>query len=194
MKGMKSFQKLALFATAAVFCSFSALSLSACGPSNEEIVREGLTSELEGIKTLDPEYLDEIIGSSATELANYGIDADAFYRAYLEGFDYTINSVEVTGDVAVANVDITCKKLGDALDTFTADFLALYEDDSLLELSEDELNAKIGEAFNDAVAATPLSTTTVDLEYNLVDNAWTPAASFNTAIEEAMVGDLSGLQ
>ncbi|MFR1167807.1 MAG: hypothetical protein ACLSDQ_09590 [Adlercreutzia equolifaciens] len=76
----------------------------------------------------------------------YGIDGVEFMKSYLSGFDYTIDSINVDGDSATAQITLTCKSytgylqaLQTAVDEVTAD------PDALAALSNDEINQKIGE-------------------------------------------------
>lgn len=81
-----------------------------------------------------------------SQLSVYGIDGVEFMKSYLSGFDYTIDSINVDGDSATAQITLTCKSytgylqaLQTAVDEVTAD------PDALAALSNDEINQKIGE-------------------------------------------------
>ena len=95
---MKPIKTIVAACLAAVALSVGALSLGACGPSAEEVVRQGVADELERLKTHDEALLDELAADSGVDqLATYGIDAKSFIAAYLDGFDYRIDEVKVDG-------------------------------------------------------------------------------------------------
>lgn len=51
--------------------------------------------------------MDEILSEAGSEFAmleSMGIDSKTLVKSYLDGFDYTINSVEVDGDSAKATL------------------------------------------------------------------------------------------
>ena len=57
---MKPIKTIVAACLAAVALSVGALSLGACGPSAEEVVRQGVADELERLKTHDEALLDEL--------------------------------------------------------------------------------------------------------------------------------------
>ena len=58
---MKPIKTIVAACLAAVALSVGALSLGACGPSAEEVVRQGVADELERLKTHDEALLDELV-------------------------------------------------------------------------------------------------------------------------------------
>ena len=126
---MKPIKTVVAACLAAVALSVGALSLGACGPSAEEVVRQGVADELERLKTHDEALLDELAADSGVDqLATYGIDAKSFIAAYLDGFDYRIDEVKVDGDSATATVVLTCKKFDAFAQALTEATTALAED------------------------------------------------------------------
>ena len=126
---MKPIKTVVAACLAAVALSVGALSLGACGPSAEEVVRQGVADELERLKTHDEALLDELAADSGVDqLATYGIDAKSFIAAYLDGFDYRIDEVKVDGDSATATVVLTCKKFDAFAQALTETTTELAED------------------------------------------------------------------
>ncbi len=84
------------------------LALCACnnGPSSEEVIREGLSGELDTIVNKKGDDWDEMISDIEDEadLSQFGIDAEEFVNVLFDGFDYEITSVDVDeeDDTAVA--------------------------------------------------------------------------------------------
>lgn len=167
---------------------FGALSLAGCGPSAEEVVRQGVADELERLKTHDAALLDELAADSgADQLAVYGIDAQTFIAAYLDGFDYRIDEVKVEGDEATATVVLTCKKFDAFTQALTEATTALAEDEGTADLGDEELNAKIGEVVLEVLAGVaPTESSPVELPFARTDNVWSPAPGAEQALSRAL--------
>ena len=172
---------------AAVVCAMMALTLTACASeSAEDIIRNDLTEELEAIKNLDQEILDELLASMGDlGLEEYGITSEDLCRAWLDGFDYSIDSVVVDGDSAVATVTISCRSLIDGMYAWYYDVL---DDESIYSMSEEELNAYIGSALFEALSNASIETNTVDLPYVLNGDTWYEDDGFDEAITYAFFG------
>lgn len=99
---------LALVCTAAL-AAIPALGLSACGgPSDEELIKQTLTADLDAIKTVDEDTVKSMMGDSAvSEMETYDIDAFAFYTNCVKQFSYDNVDVTVDGDSATATLDVT---------------------------------------------------------------------------------------
>lgn len=164
--------------------------LAGCGPSNEEVIRTGVTQELDGLKNQDDAAMAEIVsGANMSGLSAYGLDANEFMKAYLNGFDYRIDDVTVDGDKAQVTVVLTCKSfsayekaLQDAADQ-------LMVDESFAELDRSAMNQKIGETVMTALAGIePTETEPIVLDYELANNTWSPTASAERNIAGALLG------
>ena len=175
-------------------CALLAVGLSACGSkAPEDVIREGVTQELESIKNLDQAALDEILagaGETATDLEEYGISVEDFARAWLDGFDYAVNDVTVDGENATVAVDISCRSLTGAMESWLTDIVS---DDSLLDLTTEELNSYIGSSLIEAIGAASIETNSAELPYVLNGNTWEPGAGFDDALGQAFLGDASSL-
>lgn len=174
---MKKLMKNLKKKTAAVltFAMLAALSLTACGgESAEEVIRKGVTEELEEIKNLEDSFLDEVIAEldDSGDLELLGIEADEFCRAILADFDYKVGDITVDGNDAIVNVTITMKDVAEILETWTEDIMALAEDEAVLSMTEDELYAKMGEMLMTSLEEGEVKDTVLDLPYEKVDNVW----------------------
>lgn len=185
---MKPIKAILAGCLAAAVLSFGALSFVGCGPSAEEVVHQGVADELERLKGHDTTLLDELaVDNGAGQLAAYGIDAQTFIAAYLDGFDYRIDEVKVEDDSATATVVLTCKKLDAFTQALTEATAALAEDEETAALGTDELNAKIGEVVLEVLAGVePAESSPVELPFTRVDNVWSPAPGAEQALSTAL--------
>ena len=185
---MKPIKTIVAACLAAVALSVGALSLGACGPSAEEVVRQGVADELERLKTHDEALLDELAADSGVDqLATYGIDAKSFIAAYLDGFDYRIDEVKVDGDNATATVVLTCKKFDAFAQALTEATTALAEDGKTAELDADQINEKVGQLVLEALGSVePTESNPVELPFARTDNAWGPASGAEQALSTAL--------
>ncbi len=180
-----------VIALAAVCCSlvFASAALAACGPDHEQAIRDALTQELDTIKNLDESFISEI--SSQDEVAGleeFGIDPNEFFKSYLSGFDYSIDDVTVDGETATATVTLTIKSFNGFNEALTAAMDTLLADDSLVELSEEDLYARIGQSVMDTVnGLEPQQIEPLTIAYELVDNEWTPTSESQTQLDNALM-------
>lgn len=166
--------------------------LSACGgKSAETTIRESVTSELESIKKLDQDALDQIVGgaNSVSDLSEYGISTEEFFRTWLEGFDYSVDKVTVNGDKATATVTIKVKSLTSAMDSISNNISSIIASNpAMLTMTQEQIYKEIGNLLMKAVGEAPITSTTVDLPYELKNNTWQPASGFDAAIAKAFTG------
>lgn len=184
--------KNALVACAAtVVMAFGAVALTGCGPSDEEVIREGVTAQLEAIKTLDPALLDELSkGAGTAEMAAYGIEPKEFVTSYLAGFDYRVDEITVDGDKAQANVVLTCKSLKEFEKAFTEATQALASYEAVANMTEAEITSKIGQTIMDTLGALqPVETAPIAIGYELKDDTWAPDSSAEKAVSDALFGN-----
>ena len=113
--------KLRPAAWAAGAVSFACvLALAGCslfGPSPEQIVREGLSSDLDTLVDAESQAHQAMVSSleSSGALSGLNVGAGEFVDALLDGFTYVNEEVVVDdeGTTAVATVNVTCKSLTD---------------------------------------------------------------------------------
>ena len=131
-------------AVLAVACG---LALGACssGPSAEDIIREDIATNLDDVKNMDDATLDGLarqIGSVGLE--EYGIDTGTLITSMIDGFDYSIESVEVEDDTATASVTVTVKSMTEFMN-FDYDVMA---DDIVDAVTSGEIDTTDQDAFN----------------------------------------------
>lgn len=182
-------KKFASIIAAAVCLVLSLCMLSACsGESAEDIITEDITSQLDQVKNLDDDFVAEMVdGLGADELSTYGIDAEEFTRTYLEGFDYSIDSIEVNGNTATATVTLKCRSFTGYESAVNDAVNNLVADPSIYTMTRTELNQAIGTAMMDALRSTPVTETDpVELTYNKNGNTWEADESVTDAIANAL--------
>ena len=171
----------------------SLIALPGCGSgqqSDEEAVRNSLSAELDSIKNLDEKFVNEISEAiDMSRLSLYGINGMDFMRSYLDGFDYTIDSVTVNEGTAQAQITLTCKSytgyqkaLQAAVDNITAN------PEELAGMSNDDINKKIGEIVIQSLDGVELKPTEpITITYTKNDNTWEAASSTSGDIAAALM-------
>ena len=178
-----------LCVAAACVMVFGLTALAGCGANEEEQVRQQVAADLDAIKNLDDAMVQEVVAAAAEEGVDeayemFGITTEDVVRAYLDGFDYTIDSVTVDGDTAQVTVTMTMKSEADVTSAMnewasgidTAEIIATGD---LTFLGEGMIDA-IG-----AVESTPQEPVTV--EYVKADGAWAAASNIDSSIAGAVL-------
>lgn len=180
-------KKLVALASAAILVCGMAV-LAGCGKSDEEIITDLLTSEFEAMKTLDEEYVAGLAESAgANDLADFGIDATEFVKSYLDGFDYTLDSVAVEGETAKATCTVTVKSITEFYDKFTSKVNSM-DYNELMNMSEDELNKKMGSILMEILdGLTPVKSDPIVLNMQKDGNTWAYADGVEDAISNALM-------
>ena len=109
-------RKTVLLVVAAILALAALTALSACGKSDEEVIRDGLAESFGALKDTSSAEFKEISELTQGQFAAEGITIDNFMGMWLEGYDYTINEIKVNGSDATAQVTIMAKQLGPVLD------------------------------------------------------------------------------
>ncbi len=166
--------------------------LSGCSgqKSDDQIIRDSLTSELDSIKNLDENFVNELSESiDMSQLSVYGIDGVKFMKAYLDGFDYTIDSVNVEGDTAQAQITLTCKSYTAYLQALRdAVNLRIANPDELAGKSNDDINKEIGDIVIGSLDGVGLAATQpVTITYTRDGEEWKPASSTSGDIAAALI-------
>lgn len=175
------FGRTALAAVALVLAGALAAGLSGCGQSPEELIRGGVESELAELKAMEGGAWDDVMegmAASSAGLAQYGIEGEELARALLEGFDYQVAEVTVSGSAATVEVETTCRSLAAASEAFNAKVEGYTEGASM----EGADGSMVGELLMEAMAQAPLETTTITLPYVLNGSTWEPGAGFEAAL------------
>ena len=111
-KSRSTIQGFLVVLAALLTLSIGMVGLAGCsgGTSDEDAIRASLASELDSIKNIDDAFVNEFSESiDMSQLSVYGIDGVEFMKSYLSGFDYAIDSINVDGDSATAQITLTCK-------------------------------------------------------------------------------------
>ena len=190
-------KKLTLKTLACTLCAslalVSGLVLTGCSGTNpEEAIRQDITTNFDEIKNLDDAAMDELaeeVGN--TGLESYGIETTELLTSMLDGFDYSIESVTVDGDTAVAEVSVTAKSMGELMN-MDADAMteALMEDltSGALDANDDDaVNAWAGAYVMNLVDAIEPSDKTVTLTYVNGDDGWELDESSTSEIEQIFI-------
>ena len=188
---MSRFKVLSLSVITAICMIFGCFALVGCSSAedDEAAIKEALSMQFDRLKSLDDATVDEIsqaIGSN--ELSSLGIAPADFAKAYLDGFDYSVQSVEVDGDDATAAVTVTCKSLREFEASLTAMANGYIADSGNWEKSEEQIYREIGAKTMESLKSVPTATTSpVELRFAKSSGEWSPDASNESTITNAMI-------
>ena len=163
--------------------------LGACTAIQERIIQEGIKRELEDIKQLKNESVNEMIrnAGSAEGFDLIGIGAEAFLLTWFSDFDYHIEKVSVEGDTATASISLTCKTgesffnaLGESISRFVSD-----------KTPTDERSTKevFGTLFLEAIKDAPTETVSINLPLEKKNGVWAPSDNYTDELEVALLGN-----
>ncbi len=159
---------------------------TACAKSDVEIIRDSIAEKLDGIKSLDSDFVEEFSADMDIDtLASYGVDGIEFMKAYFNGFDYSIDNIEIDGDDAIAVVTIKCKSFSEYQDTLSDAVTNLYSNDEIWSMTEDELSAYLGALIMDCIDSVKVtSAKPFTIDYTKDNNVWVSSEdSMNSIIE-----------
>lgn len=177
----------AVVASAMLACSLCLLTGCNSDEKNEQVITESLTQELDSLKNPTGDVVKGLFDEDE-ELAELGITVEDFATAYLDGFDYSIDSVKVDGEEAVATVTITCKLYTNIEKALNQKIEDLTNDKDFMALSEKKMKKQLGQELLAAVKSVENTSTTLEINYTLENDAWTPTAESTAAIEKALQG------
>lgn len=160
----------------AVVCG---ITLGACssGPSAEELIREDLTANLDEIKNLDDEAMDELVAEMGDlGLGDYGIGAEDLITSMIDGFDYSIDSIDVEEDTATASVTVTAKSMSELMDldydAMSDDILDAVASGEVDITDDDAINAWVGEYIMGIIDGLEPVEKDITLTYVNGDDGW----------------------
>lgn len=191
---------LALVCTAAL-AAIPALGLSACGgPSDEELIKQTLTADLDAIKTVDEDTVKSMMGDSAvSEMETYGIDAFAFYTNCVKRFSYDNVDVTVDGDSATATLDVTNVDIEKVMTSWANDVSAYVTSQEAIDdynnLGENGMMQKMLQQLTDALGASdaPTKTSSMSIDFTKGDDGWDLSDASQLSSLVFVGADLSGL-
>lgn len=154
--------------------------LIGCGPSDEEMCKEAVDSTLSQFKNVDDELLDSVLDELPSSLQSsyesVGLDFKAMFKSWLDGYDYKLDSLQIDGNKATANVTVTCKKLMPAMtqgaDKATSDFAS----GTVLPKTQDEATKYVAQKMMDALDAAQPEQIDTTLSLEKKDGKWEPAS------------------
>jgi len=190
------FSKMLAVCAMSVALAFSAAVVTGCAQSDEDVIRDGVKAELDSIKNLDDEFLNMLAADTGSdEFAAYGIDTTEFMKSYLDGFDYKIDSITVNGESADVVVTLTCKSFSNYMQQVDADANAYAQElvsdpDKVEGMTEEEINAAIGQIIIDALAKVEVAQTSpITVTYEKVDGNWQGAANTEDIVANALLSN-----
>lgn len=191
---------LALVCTAAL-AAIPVLGLTACGgPSDEELIKQTLTADLDAIKTVDEDTVKSMMGDSAvSEMETYGIDAFAFYTNCVKRFSYDNVDVTVDGDSATATLDVTNVDIEKVLTSWANDVSAYVTSQEAIDdynnLGENGMMQKMLQQLTDALGASdaPTKTSSMSIDFTKGDDGWDLSDASQLSNLVFVGADLSGL-
>lgn len=175
---MESIMKrlVAILAIMVAVCAGTVLTACSSGESVEQAIRADISSQLDPFKDLDQATVDELAeGIKDAGLEDYGVSSRDFVTSMFDGFDYSIDSVEVAedGGTASASVSVTCKTFTDALSRIEELSADLASSGEAAGMTETELNARLGELMMQAVDEVEAKSTVCEFGYTRSDEGWT---------------------
>lgn len=191
---------LALVCTAAL-AVIPALGLTACGgPSDEELIKQTLTADLDAIKTVDEDTVKSMMGDSAvSEMETYGIDAFAFYTNCVKQFSYDNVDVTVDGDSATATLDVTNVDIEKVMTSWANDVSAYVTSQEAIDdynnLGENGMMQKMLQQLTNALGASdaPTKTSSMSIDFTKGDDGWDLSDASQLSNLVFVGADLSGL-
>ena len=176
-------------AAATMLFTFALAALSACGPSDEERISTVLTTEFDQVKNHDDAYVTSMLDDNAKQaLTSAGIDPEAFATAFLDGFDYRIDSINVEKDYATAQIVITSKSLTSITSALQDDAQASAAAGTGSNLSEEQIQQQVSEqALEYASNAQPQEKPTITVTLHRSDSAWSVDPQVRSAIEQTLL-------
>ncbi|WP_273382473.1 DUF5105 domain-containing protein [Enorma phocaeensis] len=171
----KRFLLVPFMAVALVFSLF----LAGCGGTDpEQLIREDLEARLGEVDELDEAMATGLEESVGDDLDSFGITAEEFSTAYLDGFGYEIGDITVDGDTATAEVTITVKSYNDIMSALQTDFGEwLNSEEASAVTSEEELYQELGSMLIEAVQNTEATQNTLTVDYTKDGDEWTMDSS-----------------
>lgn len=158
----------ALIVLASAVCAFGCSS-----PDNENAIRNTIVQEFDSYKNMDQAAISKVLKPTENSgLEKLGITGEQYASNVLEGFDYSINDINIDGKTATADVTIVSKSMSD----FETKFNALVDNieplSSSSSVNKEDITTTIGECAIEAFKETQLISENVTLQFELRGNTW----------------------
>lgn len=159
----------------AICAAFSVCAVSGCQKSSEDVIRESIVDRFEPYKSMNEEIINRLSKTAEDEgLPELGLSGTDFAYAILDGFDYSIDNIEVSGNKATADITISSKSLTDLLESLKSTNAKLSSSSSQ---AQEYKTDQIIEAITQAIKDTKNSNETITLEFTLNGTEWTATNS-----------------
>lgn len=185
MKFGKSLTAIALGAVMAL----SLGALSACGPADEQVIREAMADQLDDFKELDPNLLTQLKMQTLRETGytNIHVNLDDYFRSVYDGFDYSIDEVTVNGSNATMVITLVRKDLSgleDASERISEEIIA---DPGYEAMGQDELEELFEEKFFEYLnGLEPVAEAPLTIDLVKTNNQWDMTEEAKERVQEAM--------
>ena len=172
MRFAKFARKVATTALALAVAVVPVLGLSACGPNEEELIKQELAAQFDSLRDADEDLVKEIVGSSTwSEMEGYGIDPIEFYGSLVKHFEYGDVVVKVDGDTAKVTLTTTNVDIKQVMTNWMSEMTdyASSQDaiDDYLSGGEDALYQKMFQGLIDMLTADDAPTATDEVTMDL---------------------------
>lgn len=166
--------------------------VTGCQDNSEEVIRQSLTEEIDQIKNLDENMVNEFASSipGASTLSSVGISSDELVRALLQGFDGTVDSVTVDGNTADAVVTFTSKDFSSLTDNMDSLEEEMTNDpEQFADMSRQQIKDWVGERTMQMINELPVVThEPVTITYERDGNTWAPTADAQSKMISTIFG------
>ena len=184
-------KKVLVAVAACAMLAFSLCALTACADNSKELITESLEQELDSLKNPDEATISSLSsGLPSSSLSQLGLTSDELIRALLDGFDGTVDSVEVNGKNAEAVVTISCKDFSQLEDSIEEVTDSMTDDPSQFQnMSSSEISAWAGEQIMAKINELPVvAHDPTTIEYVLNGNTWEPAPGAQSKLTSVLFG------
>jgi hypothetical protein len=178
-------RKIGLLALTAVMGCVLAFALVGCS-SDEKIIRDGLTEQLNQFKDPDSELWQDVISSSGGDLSSMGLEAGDLISAWTEGFSFEVGEITVNGDTAEAKISITGKQLMPAVNSAGTKMTSDLE--RLQSMTSDEITLEMGRTILNELKASSPVTTEIMVPCSKSGNEWSETSSATNEYTRALLG------
>ncbi|MGI6104731.1 MAG: hypothetical protein ACOYD7_00885 [Raoultibacter sp.] len=170
----------------------SCFALLAC-QSEEDALRAKADSDLAEVKNINDESLSQMVDEMGVDstLEMFQIDSKELLKSWLEGFDYSVDDVKVDGDTATVTATLHYKSLEEAMTNWQTEFTTLLTDESVANMTEDELYKAAGVMLMDCINEASMTSSTVDIPYEKVSGTWDASSDAESVLSEAFAGSLA---
>lgn len=177
-------------AAIAIAVGFLLLSLTGCGPSNEERIEQAVSQPLEAIKAKDEATLASLLSDDAKQqISDIGIDPTTYISAFLDGFDYSLGPIDINKDTATVDLTITCKTTDSIFAALEQKATEDFESGASANNNEEQTQSEVAENTLDLInAAAPVQHDPITVTLHKIDKSWIVDSDINGALLKALQG------